>query len=77
MSQAIDPNARYSKIVGQISGTLWLEPNGVYRLDGWVVPVRDDPALRVNNSQPVGSSHGPQDDVVGLAGSVLGVNVPN
>lgn len=66
----IDPNAKQSKIVGNLSGVLWLEPNGVYRLDGWVIPVGHDPTLGVDDSELVSGVHGALNNGERLGGSV-------
>lgn len=73
---AIDPNAKSSRIVGTISGNLWLEPNGIYRLDGWVVPVGHDATFGVDDRQLVEGQHNAVHNGVSLSGSVLGVNIP-
>ena len=54
---------------------LTLCPDGVYRVDGRVIPVRDDSALSVDDGQPVVSIERKEDVSIGGLGSVLGVNV--
>lgn len=54
---------------------LRLVPDGVYRVDGRVIPVCDNAVLSVNDSQPVVSVHNSKNVGIGLLGSQLGVNV--
>lgn len=63
------------RLVGKIDGSLWLMPNGVYRLDGRVIPVGDDTAISDDHSQLVVGVHRGEDMSVGLLGSQLGVDI--
>mgnify|MGYP006873511011 CR=1 FL=1 len=57
---------------------LRLEPNGVYRVDGRVIPVCDNCTNNVgadDDSQSIISIHGRQDVCVGLLGAVIGMDV--
>lgn len=76
MGSPLDPSAKTSRIVGQITGVLWLEPNGVYRLDGRVVPVGGNPAMGIDNSELVVPVDSGGDVGERLRGAELGVNIP-
>ena len=73
---AIDPNARHAIRIGTLVGSLFLEPDGVYRIDGRVIPVGNDTTLRVDDGKLVLGVHDGADDGVGLSGRAIGVNVP-
>ena len=75
---SLDPNAKEIVRVGTLVGSLWLEPNGVYRLDGRVVPVGHDSTKGVSSNdhgKPVVGVHGGDDMGVSLIGSKIGVDV--
>ena len=54
------------------------DPNGVYRVDGRVIPVAHDSTEitgSVDYGEPIIRIHNPDHLGIGLCGSVLGVNV--
>ncbi|MGY5779974.1 hypothetical protein [Rhizobium sp. LEGMi135b] len=63
------------ELVGEVTGTLWREPNRVYRIDGRVIPVGHKATLGVDHCQSVVGVHNGQDMSVGLLGLEPGVHV--
>ena len=55
---------------------LTLGPDGIYRVDGRVIPAADHPAYRVDNGKPVIGVHGGVDNLKSPMGAVIGMNVP-
>ena len=51
------------------------DPDGVYRVDGRVIPVRDEAAVRDDNGEPVVGVQRLSDMGVGRLGREAGVNV--
>ena len=54
------------------------EPDGIYLVDGRVIPVRDDSAkggVTIDYSKPIVGIHGSEDSRINFSGSQLGVNV--
>lgn len=68
MFPALDPS-------GVDRFALLRKPDGVYLVDGRLVPVRHDSAVCLDDGQPVASVHGLDHDGVGLGCAVLGAHV--
>lgn len=68
MGQCIAPkeNSRFD---------LRLGPDGVYRVDGRIIPIADNSTLGINNSKPVIGVHGLANMSISQAGVELGVDV--
>lgn len=54
---------------------LTLNPDGVYRVDGRVIPSADHPAFRVDDGEPVVGVHSGIDNAEGLGWAVLGAHI--
>lgn len=71
-------NQKYPAISGDGNSgrfALLLEPDGVYRVDGRVIPVCDKAAISNDHSKPVVVVHDADNCVVGLLGSQFSVNI--
>lgn len=62
--------------IGRIDAVLRLTPDGIYRIDGRVIPVGNHAGLCVDDGQLVSGIHDTINNSVGLSGAVLGVDVP-
>lgn len=62
-------------VVYRVDGMLRRSPDGVYHIQGRVIPVRDNAALGVDNGQPVVGIHDGKDVCMGLLGSQVSVDV--
>ena len=51
------------------------EPNGVYFVDGRTIPVRDNGAISLNDSEAVIGVHNGNNAGVGIGGAKLGVHI--
>ncbi|KEY05144.1 hypothetical protein [Brucella inopinata] len=67
---------RQTITIGRIDAVLRFTPDGIYRIDGRVIPVGDDPALSIDDRKFVSSVHSGTDNGISLGGAVLGVDVP-
>ncbi|MFC0246400.1 hypothetical protein ACFOLL_04355 [Falsochrobactrum ovis] len=79
MTQHVGPIGgidRQDITIGRIDAILRLTPDGIYRLDGRLIPVGDNPALGINDSQLVSKIHSRVNNGVSLGGAVLGADVP-